>query len=99
MGYIEYSSNNSGGDWWLTDQDWTNLEEAGWEVQWKKDEAGQRRWLGALATSAKRHGLTREEAIAEWEQITGQNAYDEGCPCCGQPHEFYSYDDEGNMVW
>jgi len=62
---IEYDSNNSGGDWWLSDEDWYNLEAAGWVVHWRKnlflegvdgnkicdaDENG--RWLGALATSA-----------------------------------------------
>ncbi len=26
---IEYSSNNSGGDWWLKDEDWFALEKAG----------------------------------------------------------------------
>lgn len=33
-GITEYSSNNSGGRWWLTDEDWRNLEAAGWKVQW-----------------------------------------------------------------
>jgi hypothetical protein len=32
--YVEYSANNSGGDWWLTDDDWKALEKAGWIVQW-----------------------------------------------------------------
>ena len=31
---IEYNTNNSGGDWWLSDQDWVALEDAGWEVAW-----------------------------------------------------------------
>jgi len=31
---IEYHSNNSGGDRWLTDEDWINLEKAGWYVCW-----------------------------------------------------------------
>ena len=35
---IRYSSNNSGGNWWLNDEDWKKLEKAGWEVQWIKDE-------------------------------------------------------------
>lgn len=34
MSYVEYDSNNSGGRWWLTDNDWTNLEKAGWVVAW-----------------------------------------------------------------
>lgn len=31
---IEYSSNNSGGSWWLDKKDWIALEKAGWTVQW-----------------------------------------------------------------
>ena len=96
MAKIEYSSNNSGGSWWLSDDDWKNLEAAGWEVQWVKDDeykqkwySGSDRWLGALATSATREGLSMEEAISEWAGITGQYADKEGCPCCGQPHDFY----------
>ena len=30
---IEYNSNNSGGSWWLKDEDWLKLEAAGWKVQ------------------------------------------------------------------
>lgn len=31
---ITYSSNNSGGGWWLKDKDWIALEKAGWHVFW-----------------------------------------------------------------
>jgi len=31
---LSYSSNNSGGGWWLKDKDWKALEKAGWEVEW-----------------------------------------------------------------
>lgn len=34
QGYVEYSSNNSGGEWWLNDQNWKDLEAAGWKVVW-----------------------------------------------------------------
>ncbi len=82
---VEYNSNNSNGYWWLKDEDWKKLEENGWEVLWKKDG----RWLGALATSAVRKNIRSVKcAIAEWEDITGQDASDEGCHCCGQPHYF-----------
>ena len=30
--FVEYSSNNSGGSWWLQDRDWDALAEAGWHV-------------------------------------------------------------------
>lgn len=32
MGVLKYSSNNSGGSWWLTDQNWKDLEASGWVV-------------------------------------------------------------------
>jgi hypothetical protein len=95
--HVEYSSNNSGGSWWLDDKDWQALESAGWEVQWVKDDpsrlfANGDRFLGALATNAIRRDLGLREAVAEWERITGQDATDEGCPCCGHPHMFYQFD-------
>lgn len=34
---VEYSSNNSGGSWWLKDEDWRKLEAAGWYVVWGKN--------------------------------------------------------------
>jgi hypothetical protein len=34
MGVITYNSNNSGGSWWLEDEDWVALEAAGWVVHW-----------------------------------------------------------------
>lgn len=97
---VEYSSNNSGGDWWLSDDDWRNLEEAGWAVEWvKDDEANGRRsfsradetgrWLGALATDATIEAESVEEAIEKWRAVVGQDPDVEGCPCCGQPHSFW----------
>lgn len=81
---IEYSSNNSGGSWWLTDQNWHDLEAAGWTVAWENG-----RWLGALAKKAHKDFPSVKDAILEWEKITKQTASDEGCNCCGAPHTFY----------
>lgn len=80
---ITYSSNNSGGYWWLDDDDWRALERAGWIVDWKPE-----RFLGALATSAKRVGVTEEQARAEFFEATRQTGYEQGCSCCGTPHWF-----------
>lgn len=92
-----YSTNNSGGSWWLSDDDWRNLAAAGWIVDWVANNPDRYfsgdRWLGALATSALRPALSEEDAIAEWEQITGQSADDEGCECCGEPHYFSQVDE------
>ncbi len=102
---VEYDSNNSGGHWWLTDADWLALENAGWKVDWIKDDpnrsfkdACKTRFLGALATKAYRTGLSLQDAVDEWENITGENSTDVGCECCGQPHYFTLYDDDGNYV-
>jgi hypothetical protein len=35
-GILEYDSNNSGGTWWLTEEDWDKLEAAGWTVHWAR---------------------------------------------------------------
>lgn len=95
---VQYSTNNSGGEWWLSDEDWKALEAGGWEVDWVANWEPRKhlippskdgRWLGALARDAFRCGLQREAAIAEWEYITGQLSTEEGCPCCGPPHNFY----------
>lgn len=102
---VNYSSNNSGGSWWLTDENWKALEAAGWDVKWRANETSQfakadsdGRWLGALATEASKDFETMREAVEEWQNITGQNAADEGCNCCGEPHYFSGEDADGNYV-
>lgn len=35
---VEYNSNNSGGSWWLEDEDWYELEKNGWKVAWYKED-------------------------------------------------------------
>jgi hypothetical protein len=102
---VTYSSNNSGGSWWLSDQNWYDLEKAGWTVLWVKDQEHYKkwvpadklatwdgRWLGCLAKEAFIEAESVDVAIAKWEHVTGQYASDEGCPCCGQPHYFYEGD-------
>ena len=98
---IKYSANNSGGSWWLNDDDWHALEKAGWTISWCKDQEGAMfsrkdgRFLGALATEAEKEFNNPKEAIEEFEKITGQSASDEGCNCCGPPHSFQWNDDKG----
>lgn len=88
---VEYTSNNSGGRWRLTDQNWKDLEAAGWEVQWEKES-----WLDALATTATivieaADGCkATEKATAMFEDITGADTDAKGCQCCGRPHSFYA---------
>ncbi len=100
---VEYSSNNSGGSWWLKDKDWKNLEKAGWEIQWVKDtdptsllskinKGG--RFLGALAHDGEKSFKANSPkeaiglAIKDWERIIKKDATEEGCNCCGPPHTF-----------
>lgn len=87
---LEYSSNNSGGGWWLSDKDWQAMKKAGWNVDFKTE-----KWLGAIATNASIQTNDVAKTIREWENITGQNAADEGCNCCGQPHNFSWVDEDG----
>jgi hypothetical protein len=96
---LEYSSNNSGGSWWLDDEDWKKLEAAGWKVNWVKDDPyhkGAERWLGCLAKEASKEFETPDEGIEEWKTITGQDPWAEGCNCCGVPHNFSYEDAKGN---
>lgn len=128
---LVYSSNNSGGSWWLTDESWAALEDAGWVVHWQHPheqahgdvvhevteytrfgghhhsyehelivverpdfETGER-WLGALAQSAALATTDPEAGIAQWEAVTGMSSTEEGCNCCGEPHNFTFYDADG----
>ncbi len=107
---VEYSSNNSGGNWWLSDKDWKNLDKAGWKVVWAWEEyvydakggyvpdakgypktvkkSKKERYLGALAKYAYKKFDTIQKALQEFEKITKQDISDEGCNCCGAPHNF-----------
>lgn len=105
---VEYSSNNSGGRWWLTDSDWEKLEEVGWTVRWYRDEKDRifgshkdGRFLRALASrasieiEAKSASEAMAAGIQKWESDTGQSASEEGCNCCGPPHAFTVKNEDG----
>lgn len=102
---FEYSSNNSGGSWWLSKEEWLSLEKAGWVVKWGdgdfiwkngsyvRDENGiptfevnDNLWLGAHAKYAFLLAETEEEAIESFNKHSGNDYYDTGCECCGEPH-------------
>lgn len=105
MGTLEYDSNNSGGSWWLSDDDWLALEKAGWKINWFKDntsglfQSPDGRFLGALATSASVETDDPQAALDQWKQITGEDPEDEGCNCCGPPHSFSFTDNDGNYKY
>ena len=99
-----YESNNSGGYWWLSDEEWGQLEQHGWTVEWFKDSTffsdrmdDQDRWLGALAKQASKKFTSMDEAKTEFAWATGQNPSDQGCWCCGRPHRFEEAYDWGEV--
>lgn len=121
MVLIQYRSNNSGGHFWISEEDWKNLEKAGWVIKWiweswawdeenkiildenglpKKEQRldydGKPMKVGSLFCGTKAMYAVKdfnsiEEAIEEFESITGQDVYNLGCDCCGPPHSFCEF--------
>src|ERR1017187_3464836 len=61
---VTYDSNNSGGSWWLSTDDWEALEEAGWNVHWVgKGKHGYQRPEGSYDDPLKPYPRTKGE---EW---------------------------------
>lgn len=87
---IRYSTNNSGGDYWLKKKDWAALRKAGWTVEpLPKNQIGDLlSRLGCTYHNAHKNFRTVRAALLEFEKLTGQKVSDEGCPCCGPPHSF-----------
>jgi len=57
------------------------------------------RYLCAEAVSAAKRFECKEDAVEEFERITGQDTSDEGCGCCGPPHEFTALYDDGRKEY
>lgn len=101
---VKYSTNNSGGSYWLNESDWKALQDAGWLIMdWDNavyDSTGH--YLAdenGLPTTSKPADLDTahyaykkfksiKDAIEEFEQLTGEDVSAEGCSCCGPPHSF-----------
>jgi len=93
----ELQENNSGGDWWLTEQDYKNLFAAGWKLpkDWDKPSyEGDEPWEPFCGGAPVPHGWRRStyirassigEAIRSFETATGRSFYERGCSCCGAP--------------
>lgn len=80
---VTYDTNNSGGVWWLGKGEWEALRNAGWELSTAEP------YLGAYCHSATLECDSLEAAVESWEEATGMEASDQGCPCCGPPHSFH----------
>jgi hypothetical protein len=89
---VEYNSNNSGGDWWLSDRDWFKLEKAGWVVEWRNNAHKP------IASNASKEFNDIKEALIEFEKITGQEVTAQGCNCCGPPHNF-TWEENGQKYY
>lgn len=100
---IKYYSNNSGGGDWLDKDQWRALEEAGWRLfgfndfifndgKYALDGKGLPKRKKSQIDKNMKYAFKRfnsiDEAIEEFERLTGEDADAEGCECCGQPHEF-----------
>ena len=81
MNTYRYISNNSGGSWWLSHEQWLLLEEAGWTVAWL-----DKPFFGAEAWQATVQAESEDAAIESFETATGEDYYEVGCECCGPPH-------------
>jgi hypothetical protein len=100
---VKYATNNSGGDWWISDDGWRALADAGWDVEWFADKDDDPhglhlrdgRFLGALANYASKDFPTPKDAIEEFQRVTGCDASADGCSCCGPPHAFSWKDASG----
>jgi len=84
---VEYSHNNSGGSDWLERDDWDALLDHGWKVTWWGDGGPDDR--GYMAEKVFE---SLDAGVTEWEKVTGQRAADNGCECCGPPHNFSGRD-------
>lgn len=91
-GYVEYNSNNSGGDWCLSDEDWKALEKDGWVVVWAAleheytedgDQVREENGVPKLrdATNSKRPFAAKqdEDGNYRWLGALAREAYLPGC--------------------
>lgn len=89
--YVEYSSNNSGGSWWLKDAAWQALEDAGWIVEWcrltpvytkKGDYARRKDGIPKLEKRGKKkrkYDIGRPDKDGRWLGALAKTAYKPNC--------------------
>lgn len=84
MVLVEFTHNNSGGYYWLTNSDWTALAAAGWTVETPT--------FGHPSAMIAADSV--EHAKALWAETLPFDPDTEGCPCCGSPFRFEVLEDE-----
>lgn len=84
---VEFRHTNNGGHWWLSEDDWADLADAGWTVS--RD-----------TNTAKIHAGDVEAAIAHWaETLPHFNPEDRGCECCSEPFIFTVINEWDDEPW
>lgn len=68
----EYSSNNSGGSWWLKKKDWEALEKAGWKVKWGN---GDYTWKNGNHVLDEKGYPLYEKSDSEWLGTPAKTAW------------------------
>ena len=90
--YVKLDQNNSGGSFWLNDQQFDALLADGWVVADQRREATYGRAAQNLAIDIPVKDPQTAVTVAkiEFGRVTGFDPDDEGCNCCGQPFYFDS---------
>lgn len=65
MRIVEYDSSNSGGSWWLKDEDWAALEKGGWTVEWGGKYFCNRKFSFKEVPAHKKHLLNCSQEILD----------------------------------
>lgn len=90
--------NNSGGSFWIGRKEVDALYAAGWwvhkDIRRRAIIGSEDNYLGSGLTVDEVRDLrvekpTMQEAIEEFEKITGQDFFALGCTCCGAPFHMY----------
>lgn len=55
-------------------------------------------WKVRAGMHASKEFPSLNAAIADREHLTGESSSALGCSCCGVPHSFTAYDDNGDFV-
>lgn len=96
MQTVTLDQNNSGGYFWLSDEQFDALLADGWYVaedsgQWRLNSYGKRAQNLKLDVPVEREDHAVTIAKIEFERITGEQADAIGCTCCGPPFDFNTY--------